>query len=275
MCVWRCLAGGWAIRSRGDKSPQKPSIQTFPNQSCQRQTVPKERCEKDVKSKIDIKIIELNFMIIQHKVLWTIGTRGLHSIARHGGDKKIDSEETHKTLSYAEFWNCLESVIHSILNPRHASRKGRLLTWTRTAWKRKTRAETLRYAGGSGSEGAQHQRQIVFIPCRGHISSLNNCRCSSDNCNFGSQIKSSPVFAFLLLLVPMSSTWRVTQTWFLHKNWHLLPHKLSHWLSHKHKSLFSPTAAHLQVPPQLSDLLPRPLFLISSRCQTPFSCLSL
>ena len=96
MCVWRCLAGGWAIRSRGDKSPQKPSIQTFPNQSCQRQTVPKERCEKDVKSKNDIKIIELNFMIIQHKVLWTIGTRGLHSIARHGGDKKIDSEEKHK-----------------------------------------------------------------------------------------------------------------------------------------------------------------------------------
>ena len=169
-------------------------------------------------------------MIIQNKVLWTIGTRGLHSIARHGGDK----EETHKTLSYAEFWNCLESVIHSILNPRHASRKGRLLTWTRTAWKRKTRAETLRYAGGSGSEGAQHQRQIVFIPIRGHISSLNNCRCSSDNCNFGSQIKSSPIFAFLLLLVPISSTWRDTQTWFLHKDWH--------WLSHKHKSLFSPTA---------------------------------
>ena len=157
MFVWRCLAGGWAIRSRGDKSPQKPSIQTFPNQSCQRQTVPKERCEKDVKSKNDIKIIELNFMIIQYKVLWTIGTRGLHSIARHGGDKKIDSEETHKTLSYAEFWNFLESAIHSFLNARHASRRGRLLTWTRTAWKRKTRDETSRYAGGSGSKGAQHQ----------------------------------------------------------------------------------------------------------------------
>ena len=33
------------------------------------QNVPKERCEKDVKSKNDIKIIKLNFMIIQHKVL--------------------------------------------------------------------------------------------------------------------------------------------------------------------------------------------------------------
>ena len=193
--------------------------------------------KKDVKRMLKARLLSKS----SNQILWLSKTRYCEQLEPEDyillQDMEVtkkDSEETHKTLSYAEFWNCLESVIHSILNPRHASRKGRLLTWTRTAWKRKTRAETLRYAGGSGSEGAQHQRQIVFIPIRGHITSLNNCRCSSDNCNFGSQIKSSPIFAFLLLLVPISSTWRDTQTWFLHKDWH--------WLSHKHKSLFSPTA---------------------------------